>query len=399
MGIPQQIRQVVVLAGAQSLFQIGAVMMATIGALAGAAVTPIPQLATLPNSSLLLGNLLVTVPASMWMERAGRRPGFLAGAGFGVAGGLLAAAGVALNSLWVLAVGTCLLGAYQAFAQYYRFAAAEAVDDRHRPRAISMVLGGGIVAALVGPNLARFGQELLGARYAGSFLLVALVATVAIGVLLQLRLPPPARVNQDGPARPLIRIVRQPRYIVAMFSAATAYGVMILAMTAAPLAMVNLNHEVSSAAFVIQMHVLGMFLPSFFTGSLIMRFGVLPVMGTGVACLSAHVFFALSGTAVPDFASALIFLGVGWNFLYVGGTTLLTGTYTPAERGKAQAANDMLVLVIGLSSSLGSGALLQIAGWHTMNTYLIPWLGLAALAIAALAIGERRRIAPVTSPA
>lgn len=375
-------RQVLLLATAQALFQTASVLVMTVGALAGSQIAPDPQFATAPVASMFLGTVIATVPASMWMARAGRRTGFVAGALLGVAGGLLAAFGIAIGSLAVLSLGTLLVGAYQGFAQFYRFAASEVADDAFRPRAISLVLAGGVVAALAGPALGRLGGPLLDPLYAGSFLILAVVSLLAAGLQIGLRIPMPrSEPTQAGQARPLLTIMLQPTYAVALFGAATGYGVMILAMTATPLAMLHHNHGLSDAAVVIQLHVLGMFLPSFFTGSLIARFGVLRIMFTGIALLAGHVLLTLSGAGFTSFASALIVLGVGWNFLYVGGTTLLTRAYLPAERGRAQAANDLLIFVIGLGSSLSAGALLQSVGWQTMNLILLPWLLAAAAAI------------------
>lgn len=391
-------RQVVVLASSQALFQIATVMMATVGALAGSSVAPAPELATVPNSAVVLGTALMTVPASMWMERVGRKPGFIAGALLGVLGGLIGAIGLWVGSLWILALGTFFLGTYQGFAQFYRFAAAEAVSAGDRSRAISWVLSGGIVAALIGPTLARFGAPLLPKEYIGSFLLISVVSLLGAGVLLGLRPPAPVSSRaQAAGARPLPVIIRQPAYLVAVFGAATAYGVMVLAMTATPLAMVHHEHQMASAATVIQFHVLGMFLPSFFSGSLIARFGNLPIMLIGVALLTCHVLISLSGTTLPYFVTALTLLGVGWNFLYIGATTLLTGTYTAAERGRAQATNDMTILGIGLASSLGSGILLQTVGWQPMNAALLPWLALAAAAIIWLGLRQRRGVSLSTA--
>jgi MFS family permease len=186
-----------------------------------------------------------------------------------------------------------------------------------------------------------------------------------------------------------MRIVWQPTYLVAVFGAATGGGVMILAMTATPLAMAHHHHDLSDAALVIQLHVLGMFLPSFFTGWLIARCGVLRIMFAGVGLFAGHVLLTLSGTGFSSFASALVLLGIGWNFLYVGGTALLTETYRPAERGRAQAVNDTTIFAVGLGSSLGAGALLETSGWQAMNLMLLPWLGCAALAI--LWLSWRRR--------
>jgi MFS family permease len=385
-------RQVVLLVSAQALFQTVTVMVATVGALAGSEIAPVPQLATLPNSAVLLGNALMTVPASLWMSRVGRKPGFITGAALGVLGGLIGAFGLWLGSLWVLALGTFFVGTYQAFAQYYRFAAAESVDPEARAKAISWVLSGGIFAALVGPTLARFSAPLLPQNYVGTFLILSVVSLVAAGTLLGLRAGQPvASERSPAPARPITEIARQPAYLVAVFGAATAYGVMVLAMTATPLAMVQHDHQIGDAAVVIQAHVLGMFLPSFFSGTLITRFGVLPIMLAGVGLLTGHVLITLSGTEVVTFASALLLLGVGWNFLYVGATTLVTSTYTALERGRAQATNDMLILGVSLTSSLASGVILQTVGWQTMNFLLLPWLALCALALIGLGIGRRRQ--------
>jgi len=382
-------RQVFLLAGAQALFQTVSVLVMTVGALAGAQIADRPELATLPIAAMFLGTAVVTFPASMGMARAGRRAGFLVGALLGVLGGVAGAAGIWLGSLALLSLGTFLVGAYQAFAQFYRFAAGEVADESFRSRAISLVLAGGVVAALAGPMVGRFGANLLPAEYAGSFLLLALVSLLGAGVLLGLHMPaPPADAQAEGPARRWAAIVLQPAYLVALFGAATGYGIMILAMTATPLAMVHHHHDLPTAATVIQLHVLGMFLPSFFTGALIARFGVLRIMLAGVLILAGHILLTLTGTGFVSFASALVLLGVGWNFLYIGGTTLLTTAYRPQERGKAQAINDMTIFIVGLAASFSAAALLQLFGWQMMNVLLLPWLGLAALAL--VWIGWRR---------
>jgi MFS family permease len=384
-------RQVALLASAHALFQTASVMVMTVGGLAGALVTPRPEWATAPIASMFLGTALTTIPASLWMARVGRRRGFVLGAALGVAAGLLAAAGIWRHSLLLLSLGTLLVGGYPAFAQFYRFAAGEVADAAFRPRAISLVLAGGIVAALLGPLLGRWGGPLLEPAYVGSFLLLAVVSLIAAGLLTGLRMPPQqAAPTTEASGRPLWAIVRQPSYLVALFGAATGGGVMILAMTATPIAMVHHRHDLADATLVIQLHVLGMFVPSFFTGLLIERFGVLRVMLTGVALLAGHVLMSLTGTGFQSFASALVMLGIGWNFLYIGGTTLLTSTYSPAERARAQAANDMAIFSVGLLSALGAGALLQAAGWQTMNLLLVPWLLAAASALVALAWARRR---------
>jgi MFS family permease len=382
-------RQVLLLATAQALFQTASVMVMAVGGLAGALVTGDPRLATTPIAAMFLGTAVSTIPASIWMARVGRRPGFVLGAALGVLAGIVAALGLWLGSLVVLSTGTFLVGAYQAFAQFYRFAAGELADDAFRPRSISLVLAGGIVAALLGPAIGRLGGPMLSPTYAGSFLLLALVSLVAAVLLTRLEMPAPSPAQAGLVARPLAQIVRQPMYLVALFAAATGGGVMILAMTATPIAMLHHHHGLSDATTVIQLHVLGMFLPSFFTGSLIARFGVLRIMLAGVALLAGHVFTTLTGTGFQSFAAALVLLGVGWNFLYVGGTTLLTTTYTAAERGRAQATNDVSIFGVGLLCSLSAGALLDAVGWQTMNLLLLPWLAVAALALCALAWTRR----------
>ena len=375
-------RRILLLASAQALFQTASVLVMTIGGLAGGQIASAPELATAPIAAMFLGTAVTTVPASLWMARAGRRTGFVAGATLGAIGGLVAAFGIFLSSVGVLCLGTMLVGAYQGFAQFYRFAASEAAVDAFRPRAISFVLAGGVVAALLGPALGRLGGPLLQPAYTGSFLILSVVSLLAAGLLLCLDFPPPAPVAAEtAQPRSLAAIMRQPTYLVALFGAATGYGIMILAMTATPLAMQHYNHDLTAASQVIQLHVLGMFLPSFFSGSLIARFGVLRIMLAGVALFAGHILMSLSGTGFKSFASALVLLGIGWNFLYVGGTTLLTSSYTAAERSRAQAANDLVIFIVGLCASLSAGALLKLAGWQSMNQLLLPWLGLAAAAI------------------
>lgn len=373
--------QVLLLSAAQALLQSATVMVMTVGGLAGAQIAPDPQLATAPIAAMFLGTALATVPASMWMARAGRRAGFVAGALIGATGGLVAALGIVTASLLLLCIGTLLVGAYSGFAQFYRFAAAEVADEAFRPRAIALVLAGGVVAAIAGPALARLGGPWLAPLYTGSFLILSVITLIAAGLLLGLKVPASPQMAATDRGRPLAQVVLQPAYLVALFGAATGMGVMIYAMTATPLAMVGQQHDLAAAALVIQMHVLGMYIPSFFTGSLIARFGVLRIMFTGLMLLAAHVLLTLSGTGFASFASALVMLGVGWNFLYVGGTTLLTRAYLPAERGGAQAVNDLTIILVGLFGSLSAGALLQAVGWQTMNLLLLPWLAVAAAAV------------------
>lgn len=379
-------RQVGLLAIAQALFHTGSVLVMTIGGLAGQLVASRPEWATTPIACMFLGTAVAMFPASALMARRGRRTGFVAGALLGVAGGAIATIGVYLGALWILSLGTFFFGMYAAFAQFYRFAAGEVADDAFRARAIALVLAGGVVAALLGPALARLEGSLPVPLYAGSFLVLAVLSALACLVLDRLRMPAQDLGDiHTAQRRPWRVVVTQPAYLGALFGATTGFGVMILAMTATPIAMEHHHHDLGAAATVIQLHVLGMFLPSFFTGSLIARYGVLPVMFTGVMLLSGHVLMTATGTGFGSFASALVLLGVGWNFLYIGGTALLTTTHTPAEKSSAQATNDMTVFVVGLACSFGAAPLLQAFGWQTLNLLLLPWLALAALALLALA--------------
>lgn len=383
-----------ILASGQALFQIASVMVMTVGGLAGAQLAGSARWATLPVAAMFLGTAMATFPASMWMARAGRRTGFIAGTLLGAAGGALAALAIHQQSLLLLSAGTFLVGTYQGFAQFYRFAASEMAVEAHRPRAISLVLAGGVLAAIVGPQLARVGGPLLSPEYVGTFLILSVVSLGAAAVLAQL-----SPIPSSGQSRPVTttvhvrcwhEIVLQPTYLIALFGAATGYGVMILAMTATPLAMIHHQHGLATAATVIQLHTLGMFLPSFFTGDLIARFGVVRVMLAGVVLLLGHVLAALSGTQFLSFAGALILLGVGWNFLYVGGTTLLTRTYTAQEAARAQATNDMTIFAVGLACSLGAGALLDTLGWQRLNLLLVPWLFAAGVALLWFAVRDQR---------
>ncbi|MGQ0621929.1 MAG: MFS transporter [Panacagrimonas sp.] len=385
-------RQVWILATAQALFQTASVLVMTIGGLAGQQISGRPEWATAPIAAMFLGTAVAMFPASGLMAALGRRAGFVTGTLLGIAGGLVSALGVYLGSLWLVVLGMFFFGMYAAFAQFYRFAAGEVASDAFRSRSIALVLAGGVVAALLGPALARLEGSMPVPLYAGSFLILAGLSALASVVLFWLRVPQPdAGASGFGQRRPWRVVVIQPAYLGALFGAATGFGVMILAMTATPIAMGHHHHEFSAAATVIQLHVLGMFLPSFFTGALIGRFGVLPIMLTGVMLLSGHVLMTATGTGFGSFASALILLGVGWNFLYIGGTELLTSTYSPAEKSSAQATNDMTIFVVGLACSFGAAPMLHAFGWQTLNLLLLPWLALAALTLVVLKSVSRVR--------
>jgi len=376
-------RQVLILASSQSLFQTVSVMVMTIGGLAGANIANTPLLATLPIAAMFLGTATMMFPASILMAHIGRRKGFICGALLGVIGGIIAALGIMYSSLALLAVGTFCVGSYQSFAQFYRFAASEVADDAFRSRAISFVMAGGVVAAIIGPTLARFGGPIFNhLEYVGSFLIITVVSLLAIGILSGLKIPDQVEVKTDfSTGRPWYQIVSQPTYLVALFGSITGYGIMILGMTATPIAMRHSHHELSAITTVIQLHVLGMFLPSFITGNLIARFGTLKIMLMGVMLFLCYIAMALSGFHFFSFATSLILLGIGWNFLFIGSTSLLTGTYTLEEKAKAQAINDMTVFVVGLICSFSAGAVLDIFGWKAMNLALLPWLAITAISL------------------
>ena len=376
-------RVVFALAGTQALFQTSSVLIMTIGGLAGQMLAPDLTLATLPIAAVTLGTAVATVPASMLMARVGRRPGFILGTMFGAAGGAAATMGIIAASFALLCLGTFLVGIYQGFAQFYRFAAAEAVPERFRGRALSMVMVGGIFAAVAGPNLGAATRDLMpGAAYAGSFAAVIALSLTAAAILAATRLPPPPAADPVAePARPLGRIARQPRFLAAIIGAATGSGVMILVMTATPLSMLAHDHHVSDAAFVIQWHVLGMFAPSFFTGWLVSRFGVANIMLAGVALLLGEVAIAVSGSGMLQYTSALILLGVGWNFLYVGGSAMLLDAYKPSERGRVQAVNDFAIVLATATAAFSAGALVEAVGWYGLNLAIAPFLALAGLII------------------
>ncbi|WP_428887885.1 MFS transporter [Enterobacter hormaechei] len=385
-------RQVLILATAQAIFQTASVLVMTIGGLAGGILAPSPGLATAPIAAMFLGTAAATFPASLWMARVGRKVGFCAGAVAGIAGGIIAGTGIMIASFTLLCLGTFMVGVYQSFAQFYRFAASEVASSTFRPRAISLVMAGGIVAALAGPLLARLGSDVLTPRYLGSFAILAGISAIAVLILSRLVIPANAEAaTAREAARPWREVITQPTYLTALFGAATGYGIMILAMTATPLAMAHHSYSLAETSTVIQLHVLGMFLPSFFTGGLIERFGSIKVMLTGIILYGFHIALALTGPGFYSFAGALIFVGLGWNFLYIGGTALVTTTFSASEKGIAQAVNDMTIFAVGLACSLSAGALLELLGWEKLNELLLPWLVVTAVALLTLGFRRRRR--------
>jgi MFS family permease len=397
-------RNVALLFMAQALFQTGSVLAVTLAALVGALLAPDRSLATLSVTATIIATAVAMIPAALFMQRRGRKAGFLLGAGLGVLGGLLSAAALQFSSFALFIAGSLCAGGYQAFAQYYRFAAADVARPEFKSRAISWVIAGGIVAAIAGPNLARLTRDVGAVPFLASYLVFLALAIAALFVISRLTLAPAQGdepLADPRPARPLRAIVRQPVFLTALIGSAVGSAVMVMVMTATPLAMEMHSHTLDDSATVIQWHVLGMFIPSFFTGGLIRRLGVLRVMAGGVILLAMHVAIALAGTDFIHFLSELILLGVGWNFLFIGGTTLLTEAYRPAERAKTQALHDFCVHGLGSLGSLSAGGILNALGWQAVNLTALPFLALALFAIAALAISRHthREVAVAVPPA
>ncbi|MBK7016476.1 MAG: MFS transporter [Sulfuritalea sp.] len=383
-------RNVGLLAGCQALLLCNGVTLIAVNGLAGAKLAPTPTLATLTVTGYVIGTALMTLPASWFMKHYGRRAGFIVGALLGILGGLTCALAVSIGSFWLLCLGTLCAGTYNAFGLQYRFAAADMAPADWKPKAISWTLAGGILGGFIGPWAGKITRDIWAVEFAATYASLSVFAVVALLIASRLRVPEMADAGQQGSGRPLAEIARQPAFVVAVLAAALGYGTMNLLMAATPLAMDICGLPFGDAAFVLQWHVLGMYGPSFFTGSLIKRFGVLSILMAGVVLMFACIALALSGVTLMHFWWALFLLGVGWNFLYIGGTTLLTETYKPAERAKVQGGNDFLVFGVQAVSSLSAGALVLGGGWYTLNLYAIPAVIVIALGVGALMLHRRR---------
>ncbi len=386
-------RNVGLLAGCQALLLCNAVTLIAVNGLAGAKLAPTPALATLTVTGYVIGTALTTLPASAFMKRYGRRAGFLLGGLLGILGGITCAVAVTIGSFWLLCLGTLCAGTYNAFGLQYRFAAADMAPADWKPTAISLTLAGGIVGGFIGPWAGKITRDLWAVEFAATYATLSVFAVIAMLIASRLRVPDMAGGAQAGSGRPLPEIARQPAFIVAVLAAALGYGTMNLLMAATPLAMDICGLPFGDAAFVLQWHVLGMYGPSFFTGGLIKRFGVLNILMAGVVLMVACIGFALSGVTLLHFWWALFLLGIGWNFLYIGGTTLLTETYRPEERAKVQGSNDFMVFGVQAVSSISAGALVLGGGWTLLNLYAIPAIVVIAIAVAALILHRHRMAA------
>lgn len=383
-------RNVLILAACQAIFQTGLVLVMTVGGLAGHLLAGNKTLATLPIAAMMLGTTITLGPAALLMARIGRRAGFMLGTLLGAGGGTIAALGLLVDAFAVFIFGHVLLGAYQGFAQYYRFAAVDAARREARSRAISLVIAGGLIAAVAGPLLATLTKDLsLSGPFVASYAALVVLGLAATALVALLDKAAPIAAAARAPVRPLVVIVRQTGFLVALGGAAVAWGVMYLAMAPMPLAMTGHGHALSDVALVFQGHVLAMAAPSFVAGALIARFGAPLVMLAGVMLLGVQLAVAVSGLEIAYFLSALILLGIGWNFTYIGGTALLTETYSPAEQAKAQAVNDVAIFSVVVIASLGSGAVFEFSGWQGVNLVALPFTFAAAAAIAFLMLARR----------
>lgn len=386
-------KNVALLCATQALLFTNNTILIAINGLAGYALAADKSLATLPVTSYVVGAALTTLPVSQLMRRVGRVNGFSIGTLIGILGALICGYAVHSHNFWLLCSGTLVMGIYNASGQYYRFAAADVANADFKSKAISLVMAGGLVGGVLGPQTSKWTKDLLPGEFLGSYLALIGFCVIALALQRMMDIPRLSAAEQKDQGRPLAEIARQPAFIVAVMSGMIGYGVMNLLMTATPLAMKSCAHPFSDAAFVIQWHVIAMFAPSFITGSLIKRFGVRNIMFAGVLLSLACVAIALSGVEVMHFWLALVLIGVGWNFMYLGGTTLLTETHTSSEKAKAQGANDMAIFITMAISSASSGWLFSARGWEVMNYGAVPFLLLTGGAI--LFYGRSARTAAV----
>ncbi|NRF66338.1 MFS transporter [Aquincola sp. S2] len=383
--------RLVLLTLCSGLLMVNNVTFIAINGLVGLALAPVGWMATLPITAYVAGGALATGLVARHQRRFGRRRAFQLGLLVAIASALVSAYAAVTRDFWLLTAATLVAGYYNANGSLYRFAAVELVRPDFKERAISWILAGGILGAVVGPNLAQQSRALLAQPFAGAYAVLAGVALLSLVVMSFITFPPlPGQGGQGAQGRPLKDIVRQPVFIVAAGACAIGYGVMNLLMAATPIAMQQCKHPFADAALVLEWHVLGMFVPSFFTGRLVQRFGPLPVMGIGLLLNLACVAFALSGQDVMHFLGALMVLGVGWNFLFIGGSSLATQAWRPEEKTQAQAALDFCVYLTMTLTSFASGALVTTGGWTAMNLGALLPLALLAAALGWMMVAGRQ---------
>lgn len=387
-------RTVVILAVCQALGMSCLALSITITALVGKGLAPAPALVTLPLALQFIATAAVTIPASLLMGRFGRRVGFSLGGLLGVAGGAISCAAVLLGEFWLFCLGAAFLGGFGTHVALYRFAAADVAGPALRSRAISYVMVGGVASAVLGPELSKWTKDLFAPiEFAGGYAAVAVLAFLTLALVQLAALPKPLPRQQRARGRPLGEIVRQPALVVAVLSAMAAYGAMNLIMVSTPLAMVACAHPFETAAFVIQWHIVGMYAPSFVTGHIVHRVGALPVIAAGGLLILLCVAVSMTGVEVAQFWAALVLLGIGWNLMFVGGTTLLTEIYRPEEQSRVQAFNEFMVFGTTAVTSLASGAVFSSQGWEWVNLGTVAPVAVAAAA--ALWLQRRRRAAAI----
>lgn len=374
-------RNVLFLALCQALFMTATSAIVTTAALIGYSLSDDKALATLPLAMQFIAVMAVTIPASLLMKRIGRRSGFSIGLCIGLVGAGLAIVAIREADFVLFCLACLLIGIFNGFGQYYRFAAADTAEEAFKSRAISLVMAGGVIAS-VGPLLANYSKDLLpGDVFAGVYLLVGILYIASLITLRFVNIPLPNEEERRSGGRPLLQIMRQPLFIVAALGGVVGYMTMSMLMASTPLAMQDVGHNFFDTAQVIQWHVFAMFAPAFFTGHLIRRFGTLTVMFAGTVLLAVCVAVNLAGVNLAHFWIGGIMLGVGWCFLFVGATSLVTETYTPSEKAKTQGANDFIVFGVVACSALLSGVLHELVGWQVMNYAVVPFLTIVLFAL------------------
>ncbi len=389
-------RNALILATAQAIGGSTGPIVIGVGGLAGHYLLGADKsLATLPVAAFVVGVAVGTIPAALLMRQVGRRLGFQAGALFSMLGGAVAAYAILIGSFWLLCLGTAFSGVSFAFVQQYRFAAADTASVGFRPKAISWVLAGGVVTGVLGPQVVIGTREVFAPiPFAGAFVAQVGLGMVLLVVLAFLRIPLPPRIEEGGGSgRSIVKVAAQPRFVVAVVCAAVSYALMSLVMTASPLAMVDHHLTETQAMLGIQWHVIAMFAPSFLTGPLIARYGKEPVIAFGLLLLAGSAAIALAGVTLWHFWIGLVLLGVGWNFGFIGGTAMVTDTYTPDERAKMQATNDFSIFTLQAVASLSSGAMLSLWGWEAVNLIVFPFVGLAMTLLTWVWLSDRRVVA------
>lgn len=381
-------RNVAVLVAAQSILGAQMPMIFIVGGLAGQSLASNPCLATLPISLIVLGSMLAATPVSAIMQRWGRRTGFLVGATAGALGGLIGAYGLYLGSFPIFLLGSLLTGIYMSAHGFYRFAAADTASDEFRPKAISYVMAGGLAAAIIGPQIVKLTSESYVIPFLGTYIAVIALNVIGSALFFFLDIPTPPKPTKDAPkGRSRLELLKTPRIAVAIICAMVSYALMNLVMTSTPLAVVGCGFSANDAADVVTYHVLAMYVPSFFTGHLIARFGVEKIVALGLAILAGAGVVALQGVELENFFIALILLGIGWNFGFIGATSMLAASHEVHERGRMQGLNDLLVFGGVTVASLASGGLMNcsggspVEGWTAVNLAMIPLLTLAGGAL------------------